>query len=83
MGDREGHRELIAELLSDTYGALSATMVSSSFLLVSLAVHPELGGRLPLELWPVCFVFHVKVMYAFAVDHYGGQASTHMYTQEK
>jgi len=50
-----------------------ATMVSSSFLLVSLAVHPELGGRLPLELWPVCFVFHVKVMYAFAVDHYGSQ----------
>ena len=51
-----------------------ATMVSSSFLLVSLAVHPELGGRLPLELWPVCFVFHVKVMYAFAVDHYGSQS---------
>ena len=50
-----------------------ATMVSTSFVLVSLAVHPELGGRLPLELWPVCFVFHIKVMYAFAVDHYGGQ----------
>ena len=49
--------------------------VSSSFLLVSLAVHPELGaGLLPRELWPVCFVFHVKVMYAFAVDHYGSQA---------
>lgn len=50
-----------------------ATMVSTSFVLVSLAVHPELGGLLPLELWPVCFVFHIKVMYAFAVDHYGGQ----------
>ena len=53
-----------------------ATMVSSSFLLVSLAVRPELGGRLPRELWPVCFVFHVKVMYAFAVDHYGGQTGS-------
>ena len=53
-----------------------ATMVSSSFLLVSLAVRPELGGRLPQELWPVCFVFHVKVMYAFAVDHYGGQTGS-------
>lgn len=51
-----------------------AVMVSTSFLLVTLAVHPELGGRLPLELWPICYVFHIKVMYAFAVDHYRGQA---------
>ena len=50
-------------------------MVSSSFLLVSLAVRPELGGRLPGAV-AICFVFHVKVMYAFAVDHYGGQTGS-------
>ena len=54
-----------------------ATMVVTSFVLVSLAVHPELGSWLPVELWPACFVFHIKVMYAFAVDHYGGETCYH------